>query len=26
VVLTDMSQWADYDRLNLSGTPPCGAP
>jgi HlyD family secretion protein len=24
VVLTDMSQWADYDRLNLSGTPPCG--
>jgi len=26
VVLTDMSQWADYDRLNLSGTPPCGTP
>lgn len=26
VVLTDMSQWADYDRLNLSGSPPCGAP
>ena len=24
VVLTDMSQWADYDRLNLSGSPPCG--
>ena len=26
VVLTDMSQWADYSRLNLSGTPPCGTP
>jgi len=26
VVLTDMSQYAEYDRLNLSGTPPCGAP
>jgi len=26
VVLTDMSQWADYDRLSLSGTPPCGMP
>ncbi len=26
VVLTDMSQWADYGRLNLSGTPPCGTP
>jgi HlyD family secretion protein len=24
VVLTDMSQWADYDRVNLSGAPPCG--
>jgi HlyD family secretion protein len=23
VVLTDMSQWADYDRVSLSGTPPC---
>ena len=23
VVLSDMSQWADYDRVNLSGTPPC---
>jgi len=26
VVLTDMSQYAEYDRLNLSGTPPCGTP
>lgn len=26
VVLTDMSQWTDYSRLNLSGTPPCGTP
>ena len=26
VVLTDMSQYAEYDRLNLSGTPPCGSP
>jgi HlyD family secretion protein len=26
VVLTDMSQYAEYDRLNLSGTPPCGGP
>jgi HlyD family secretion protein len=24
VVLTDMSQWSEYDRLNLSGSPPCG--
>ena len=26
VVLTDMSQYAEYDRLRLSGTPPCGVP
>ena len=26
VVLTDMSQYAEYDRLRLSGNPPCGTP
>jgi HlyD family secretion protein len=26
VVLSDMSQWDGYDRLQLSGTPPCGVP
>ena len=25
VVLTDMSQYAEFDRLRLSGNPPCGA-
>ncbi len=26
VVLSDMSQWDGYDRLRLSGSPPCGTP
>ena len=26
VVLSDMSQWDGYDRLRLSGSPPCGVP
>jgi HlyD family secretion protein len=26
VVLSDMSAWDGYDRLSISGSPPCGAP
>ncbi|HKY21401.1 MAG TPA: HlyD family efflux transporter periplasmic adaptor subunit [Vicinamibacterales bacterium] len=26
VVLSDMSAWDGYDRLRISGSPPCGAP